>query len=91
MFTFISWQQYLLAIIALITLYYSGILLVYYRVEIATIFNWKMTRQIKFEPTNLNSNSVLGEIKQNDQEASLSSEELEFSSETQSQIAKRNQ
>ena len=90
MFTSISWQLYLLAITTLVTLYYSGVLLVYYRVEIAAILNWKMDRHIEFESTNPNSNSVLGETRQDNQGNSFSQEDLQFSSESDSQSTQRN-
>lgn len=90
MFTFISWQQYLLAVIILVTAYYAVILFSYYRVEIVAIFNLNKDKQTNTEPILHNKESILGEIHQDNYETSISPEELQFSSETPSQLTERN-
>jgi len=84
MLTFISWQQYLLAVSILLTSYYSAVLILYYKVEIQAFFSpvKKPKSSIETESTH----SVMGEPKDIFPPASIPSDELEFSSENQTEL-----
>ncbi len=85
----ISWLQYVVALAMLITGYYSVIVSIYYRTEITSILKWKKTGERDLESKSHHGN-VLGEIKNDPHESSLSSEELRFTSESPNHLTEEN-
>lgn len=83
MFTSISWLQYLIASLALATIYYSAILLLYYRVEIAFFFKKKTDNSANSEIPRFSNRTILGEAKADLTIASVSNEELLFNSDAE--------
>lgn len=79
MFTSITWQQYLLAIATLGTVYYSIILLICYRDELGSIFNFRTRKQATAKPSPQNLPGILGEINQDTDSTLILSEDLQFS------------
>ncbi|HEY0900173.1 MAG TPA: hypothetical protein VGD90_12630 [Sphingobacteriaceae bacterium] len=78
MLSFISWQQYLLALAIGGFLYYVLIILAYYRKDLSSFFSEKRPSEIN------QSRSILGMAKP-DANASISSSEIEFSSDNEEQ------
>ena len=76
MLSFISWQQYLLTLAIGGFLYYVLIIWAYFRKDILSLFSGKRSSEIK------QSRSILGMAKP-DANASLSSSEIEFSSDNE--------
>lgn len=85
----ISWLQYGLALAVLVAGYYSVILTIYYRTEITTILNLKKAGEQGPESQSQYEN-VLGGIKNDIHESSLSSEELLFTSESPNHLNEEN-
>ncbi|MDB5119759.1 MAG: hypothetical protein JWN56_977 [Sphingobacteriales bacterium] len=78
MFTSISWQQYLVAVTSLAAVYYAVVLAFYYRDILKAALGRKSKSAI--DPSSENQ-AIIGEIKPNNRETLLPSEELQFSSE----------
>jgi hypothetical protein len=82
MLTSISWQQYLLASAIIVVLYYTVIILLYYRGEVRSFFTSKASDNPKDLPNQ--HLSILGDVRLEKHETSILSEELQFSSEINS-------
>lgn len=81
MFISISWQAYLITLLGIVAIYYLSILLMYYRAEFISLFVGKENRQDSIE--DFQTDSIMGEVKQDERYSSVSSEELQFHHETE--------
>lgn len=82
MLTSISWQQYLLAIITIATAYYAVVLAAYFRTETFALF--KNSRQPDKSSTPPIRQDIMGKAKEDVGAKSLSADDIQFSSETES-------
>ncbi|MES3019900.1 MAG: hypothetical protein V4721_19090 [Bacteroidota bacterium] len=85
----ISWLQYAIAISILLTGYYLAIILIYYRSQIMAMVNGKGQYPNDLEPYP-SDKIVLGEIQPDPNNASIVSEELQFSSDQADQLTEEN-
>ena len=84
MFTSISWQAYLITLSGTVTIYYLVILLLFYRTELISLFTGNLkTQNHRNETDDFETDSVIGEVKNNEHYSSVSSEELQFHHETE--------
>ncbi|HTN19774.1 MAG TPA: hypothetical protein VL125_04830 [Pelobium sp.] len=84
MFTSISWQTYLTTLSGIVTIYYLGILLLFYRTEFIALFTGNLkTKEHRNETADFETDSVIGEVKNDEHYSSVSSEELQFHHETE--------
>ncbi|MFB5946383.1 hypothetical protein [Albibacterium profundi] len=79
MLTTISWLQYLQALAILIAGYYSVVILLYYRIELFSIFQRLKNGKPKGDQSSY-SKEVMGEVASDQDGNSLNSDELEFPS-----------
>lgn len=78
----------MLALAALVTSYYSAVILIYYRTEIDSILNRKKEVSANLEsPT---QNEILGVVSEDINQTSHSTDELRFSSEDSNQLNEEN-
>lgn len=84
MFTSISWQAYLTSLSGIVTIYYLGILLLFYRTELISLFTGNLkTKNHRNEKADFETDSVIGGIKNDEHYSSVRSEELQFHHETE--------
>lgn len=84
MFTSISWQAYLTTLSGIVTIYYLGILLLFYRTELTSLFTGNLkTENHRHETADFETDAVIGEVKIDEHYTSVSSEELQFHHETE--------
>ncbi len=84
MFTSISWQTYLIALLSIVTIYYLCVLLLFYRAELWALKSQNQTPQNQNDfINNSETDSVMGSVKQDESYSSVSSEELQFHHETE--------
>ncbi len=81
MFISISWQTYLITLLGIVAIYYLGILLLYYRADFISLFIGKENPQDSTE--DFQTDSIMGEVKQDERYSSVSSQELQFHHETE--------
>lgn len=78
MFTSISWQAYLIALLGITTIYYLGILIWFYHKDLLAFINGnKISSTEDFE--NRSSESIMGEAKEEESFSYTSADELQFS------------
>jgi hypothetical protein len=84
MFTSISWQAYLITLSGIVTIYYLGILLLFYRTELTSLFTGNLkTKEHRNENDDFKTDAVIGEVKSDEHYSSVNSEELQFHHDTE--------
>jgi len=78
MFTSISWQAYLIALLGITAIYYLSVLLWFYGKDLFAYINGKQTSSTD-DSENHSSDSIMGAVKEEDSFSAVNADELQFS------------